>query len=92
MSWSFGREEAQPLRKPQLVPSRRPPATTLLVEDNENLRDLLCRTLEAKGFSVYAAADSGEALRLWQDHEGAIDPVVSDVVLPGANGIELAER
>jgi CheY-like chemotaxis protein len=67
-------------------------ATILIVEDNDNLRNLLQRTLEGNGFSVVPAADGAEALRLCQQHNGTIDLVVSDVIMPRVNGLELAER
>jgi len=75
-----------------LAPSRQPPATVLLVEDNSNLRDLLQRTLEGVGFSVFPAADGAEALRLCQQHDGIIDLVVTDIVMPRLNGLEFSEQ
>jgi DNA-binding response OmpR family regulator len=64
----------------------------LIVEDNDNLRNLLHRTLEGDGFSVFPAADGAEALHLCQQRDGTIDIVVSDIVMPRLNGLELAER
>jgi CheY-like chemotaxis protein len=66
--------------------------TILIVEDNDNLRNVLHRALEGKGFSVLVAADGAEALGLCQQHDGAIDLVVSDIVMPRLNGLELSER
>jgi two-component system, cell cycle sensor histidine kinase and response regulator CckA len=48
--------------------------------------------LEGNGFSVIPAADGAEALRLCQQHDGTIDLVVSDIVMPQLNGLELEER
>jgi len=64
--------------------------TILIVEDDDHLRTRLHRVLEGYGFSVFAAAASAEALRLCQQH--TIGLVVTDIVLPGINGLELAER
>jgi CheY-like chemotaxis protein len=75
-----------------LAPSRQPPATILLVEDHSNLRDLLQRTLEGVGFSVFPAADGAEALRLCQQHDDTVDLVVSDIVMPSLNGLQLSDR
>jgi CheY-like chemotaxis protein len=75
-----------------LASTRQPLGTILLVEDNDNLRNLLQRTLEGVGFSVFPAACGAEALQLHQQENDAIDLVVSDIVMPGLNGIELAER
>jgi DNA-binding response OmpR family regulator len=63
-----------------------------LVEDTDNLRNLLQRVLEGNGFSVLPAADGAEALRSCQQHDGTIDLVVSDIVMPQLNGLELEER
>jgi CheY-like chemotaxis protein len=76
----------------QLEPSRQPSASILLVEDNDNLRNLLQRTLEGARFSVLSASDGEEALRLCQQHDGAIDLTVSDIVMPQLNGLQMTER
>ncbi|MGO9087626.1 MAG: response regulator [Candidatus Sulfotelmatobacter sp.] len=86
------RETPSPHQRLHFAPSRQPSATILLAEDNDNLRNLLQRTLEGAGFSVFPAADGAEALRLCQQHDGTIDLVVSDIVLPRPNGLELSER
>ena len=66
--------------------------TILIVEDNADLRELLQRTLERHGFSVHSAADGAEALRWSEQHEGGIEILISDIVMPGLNGLELAKR
>jgi DNA-binding NtrC family response regulator len=48
--------------------------------------------LEGDGFSVLTATDGAEALRLCKQHEGTINIVVSEVVMPGPKGLELFER
>jgi len=67
-------------------------ATVLIVDDSSDLRILLQRALERHGFSVLAAANGEKALRLSEQHEGAIEILVSDILLPGLNGIELSKR
>jgi CheY-like chemotaxis protein len=86
------REAQSPHQRLHLAPSRKPSVTILLVEDTDNLRNLLHRVLEGNGFSVIPAADGAEALRLCQQHDGTIDLVVSDIVMPRPNGLELSER
>jgi CheY-like chemotaxis protein len=86
------REAQSPHKRLHLAPSREPSVTILLVEDTDNLRILLHRVLEGNGFSVLPAADGAEALRLCQQHDGTIDLVVSDIVMPQLNGLELEER
>jgi len=86
------RETQSPHRPPHLAPPPQRSVTILIVEDNDNLRNLLLRTLEGDGFTVFPAADGAEALRLCQQHDGKIDIVVSDIVMPRLNGLELAKR
>jgi CheY-like chemotaxis protein len=86
------REAPSPHQRLHLAPRRKPSATILLVEDNDHLRILLHRVLEGNGFSVLAAADGAEALRLCQQHDGTIDLLVSDIVMPRLNGLELSEQ
>jgi len=66
--------------------------TILLVEDDRALRELLRITLEACGYAVLAAGDGAEALRFAEPPGRAIALLVSDMVMPGMTGIELARR
>jgi CheY-like chemotaxis protein len=85
------RETQSPHGRPHLAPRQRS-VTVLIVEDDDNLRNILQRVLEGNGFSVFPAADGAEALRLCQQTEGTIDLVVSDIVMPRLNGLQLSER
>ena len=61
-------------------------ATVMLVEDETPVRIFAARALRNKGYDVLEA-DSGEnALEVFQAHEGTIDIIISDVVMPGMNG------
>jgi two-component system, cell cycle sensor histidine kinase and response regulator CckA len=79
---------------PTSVPSRRVAGTEtiLLVEDDERLCVLSRRVLEARGYTVLEARNGQEALVLCDQHEGPIDLVATDVVMPGMNGGMLVER
>ena len=67
-------------------------ATVLLVEDNPEIRQLARETLVSIGYVVFDAADSERALAVARDHAARIDLMVSDVVMPGLSGPELARR
>jgi len=67
-------------------------ATVLLVEDEEIVRTLAQMLLKRLGYSVLTAAHGDEAWSLMRNHDGKIDLLITDVVMPGINGRELAER
>ena len=66
--------------------------TILLVEDERALRDLTRRILESAGYTVIDAGSGEDALELLQEHGASISLVLTDVVMPGMNGRELAAR
>jgi CheY-like chemotaxis protein len=74
--------------------SRRPTGseTILLAEDEPTLRGLVRTMLQRCGYTVLEAKDGREALRICREHDGGIDLLVSDMVMPGMNGTELAAR
>ena len=79
-----------PEEKPVSVTGRG--ETLLVVEDESALRDVAGRILSGAGYRVLAADGGPKALELAALHEGSIDLLVSDVVMPGMLGKELAER
>jgi PAS domain S-box-containing protein len=66
--------------------------TILVVEDEEAVRRLTCRILTREGYSVLEAPDGARAIDTWDEHAGEIDLLLTDVVMPGMSGKELAER
>jgi CheY-like chemotaxis protein len=66
--------------------------TVLLVEDNDGVRGLARDTLEHLGYDVIAASSGRESIRLVDAHDGPVHLLLTDVVMPGMNGFELAER
>jgi signal transduction histidine kinase len=66
--------------------------TILLVEDEESVRKLLRHLLDASGYRVIEAVDGRDALRLFAQHSASIDLLLTDVIMPGLNGRELAEQ
>jgi CheY-like chemotaxis protein len=66
--------------------------TILLVEDEAGVRQVASRLLRMRGYTVQDAGDAAEALELLEQHGAPIDLLLTDVVLPGRGGRELAER
>jgi two-component system cell cycle sensor histidine kinase/response regulator CckA len=66
--------------------------TILVVEDHEGVRSLIVGTLELCGFQVLQAADGLEALLQAKQHAGTIDLLLTDVIMPGMNGKEMADQ
>jgi len=64
----------------------------LLVEDETNLRRLARQYLETQGYKILEAEDGAAALQIVDGHQGAIDLLLTDVIMPGMNGRELAAR
>jgi PAS domain S-box-containing protein len=96
---SGGRVELEsddlPPQEPTATASVRPSersATVLLVEDDPLVRSVARRTLEGAGHRVLVADDGGAALELAGRHADSIDLLVSDLVMPGIGGTELADR
>ena len=66
--------------------------TVLLVEDEEGVRKLARQALESRGYRVLEACDGESALQLCREHDGAIDLLLSDVVMPHVGGRELRQK
>ena len=66
------------------------PFTILVVEDEDALRALIARMLAAEGYATLEARDGQDALRVIEQHEGHIDLVVTDMVMPVMDGGRLA--
>ena len=85
------REKATPLPAPASEPAVGGTETLLLVEDEPALRELVSEFLRSAGYSVLEAGNRSEALNICRNHQGPIHVLISDVVLPGGGGPELAK-
>ena len=62
----------------------------LVAEDEQTIRRLVGEVLARSGYKVFAASNGDEALRLLEEHVGEIDLLLTDVVMPGMSGPDLA--
>ncbi|MFA5903454.1 MAG: PAS domain S-box protein [Desulfobacula sp.] len=83
-----GKEEISDMEKPV----ERGHETILLVEDEPMLLDMTMKMLEQHGYRILAAQNPEDAFRLADTHAGEIDLLITDVVMPGMNGRDLAEK
>jgi CheY-like chemotaxis protein len=66
--------------------------TILVVDDEAQVRTLARDILLGAGYQVLEAEDGDQALRIADDHQGAIHVLLTDIMMPGINGKELADR
>lgn len=66
--------------------------TILLVDDDEAVRAMMRRVLRQHGYAVLEAGRGDEALKLARSHKGKLHLLLTDMVLPDINGLELAQR
>ncbi len=85
-------EAAGPLGPQPPVPIESGSGTVLVVEDDALVREVTCRTLEAQGYRCVTAATGEDALDLIRKRPEQIDLVLTDVVMQGMGGRELAEQ
>ena len=82
----------------ELSPAKSPPTeaggceTVLLVEDEESVRELVRLTLTSRGYKVLEAENGEGGLRIAEDLKEHIDILITDVVMPGIGGRELAKK
>jgi CheY-like chemotaxis protein len=90
----FPRSDGRVFSDTSVPAARRSPgekATILIVEDDPGIRDLSTKILSRCGYKVLVAGGGEEARRVCERHDGDIDVLLSDVVMPGMNGPMVAE-
>jgi PAS domain S-box-containing protein len=85
-------EAAEPSAPEEPAAVRGGSETILVIEDEEAVREFAVRVLEDRGYRVLKARDPQEARRVCQAHAGAVDLLVTDLVMPGGTGTELAKQ
>jgi response regulator RpfG family c-di-GMP phosphodiesterase len=71
---------------------RRVQGTILLVEDETFLREVTCEILESAGYRVLKTQDAAEAVSVFNEYKAIVRLLLTDVVLPGQNGRDLANN
>jgi PAS domain S-box-containing protein len=66
--------------------------TILLVEDDPNAREIIERVLRTQGYKVFRAGSAREAVKVFEEHGEQIDLLLTDIVMPGENGVELLRK
>jgi len=87
----LGKEDQVGLEE-ESSPAMQGTETILLVEDESSILEMIARMLEGLGYTVLKANSPGEASRLAEEHEGTIDLLMTDVVMPEMNGKDLASN
>ncbi|MFN3324949.1 MAG: PAS domain-containing protein [Bryobacteraceae bacterium] len=87
-----GKAGPAPYRTERRIVAAAEPATILLVEDEPGVRELVHLALTQAGHVVLAASNAADALRLVESRSPSADLLVTDVVMPGLSGPELAAR
>ncbi len=80
------------LPEPPAQGSRVGVETILVAEDQPDLRWMICQFLQELGYSVLEAKDGGDAVALAEQYKGAIDVLLTDIVMPRLRGSEVARR
>ena len=85
-------EPVTPHAAGSVLTPRHPVETILIVEDETNLRRMASIYLEKQGYRILEAADGAAAVQICVAHHGPIDLLLTDVIMPGMNGHEVAQR
>jgi PAS domain S-box-containing protein len=83
-------DEPAPVERAERSVERNATAGVLLAEDEETIRSLVGEVLTRSGYKVFAAPNGDEAILLLSQHVGEIDLLLTDVVMPGMGGPDLA--
>src|SRR5207244_4134519 len=83
-------QPAAPATAPAREPERRGHETLLIVEDETSVRNFVASSLRHESYQLLLAASADEALAIVESHTGPIDLLLTDAVMPGKSGMELA--
>ena len=86
------REEEVTERELPHVPERLGDKTILVLEDDDAVRELVCETLSQAGYRVLSADSGGRALALFEEESKGIALLITDVIMPGLSGPQVAHQ
>jgi len=84
-------EGVTPITKEQPPPELRGTGTVLVVEDDAAVRSFIRKSLLAAGYDVLEASNPAEARSVFQSYAGTIHLLITDIIMPGGSGRELAQ-
>ncbi|NIR79602.1 MAG: response regulator [Gemmatimonadetes bacterium] len=87
---STGRDSDPRAESSEAGGGEEPGRMILLVEDEDTVRKVIERLLVKLGYGVVAASDAEEAIDLFDELDEVVDLVLTDVVMPGLTGVEMA--
>src|SRR5205823_7404124 len=79
-------ETSEPVLSTVVALAPRGVETVLVVEDEQSLREPVCRLLQGAGYQVLAGKDVLEAIQIAKQHKGLLDLLLTDVVMPDMSG------
>ena len=85
-------DDETPRASSEVLPVGTGTETILLVEDDSHIRALTARGLRRHGYTLLLARHAADAEKLAAEYGGTIDLLLTDIVMPGVNGLALAER
>ena len=77
---------------PEVLEDLKAGKMVVLVDDEDDVRSVMKSVLCQRGYTVLDAASGADAIQLLADHSGAVDMLVTDVLMPGMSGRELYEH
>jgi PAS domain S-box-containing protein len=90
--WPQAGEAIAPVETEEAAAPARGAETILAVEDQSQVREMVCRMLRRQGYKVFAASNGRAALEIAAAHSGEIQLLITDLIMPGMNGRALYEH